>query len=78
MPKSVVRGINHCLVVLDLPLAHTGNSSADRSSIRIMKESGAHAVKLEGNSQVSESVRRITSLEHSCDGTPRTDTTVHL
>ena len=61
--QSVVRGINHCLVVVDLPFgSYLGNSKrALESSIRIMKESGAHAVKLEGGSEVSESVRRITS-----------------
>ena len=61
--QSVVRGINHCLVVVDLPFgSYQGNSKrALESSIRIMKESGAHAVKLEGGSEVSESVRRITS-----------------
>ena len=56
------QGINHCLVVVDLPFgSYQGNSKRIESSIRIMKESGAHAVKLEGGSEVSESVRRITS-----------------
>ncbi len=61
--QSVVRGINHCLVVVDLPFgSYQGNSKrALESSIRIMKESGAHAVKLEGGSEVSDSIRRITS-----------------
>ncbi|MEQ9062605.1 MAG: 3-methyl-2-oxobutanoate hydroxymethyltransferase [Vicingaceae bacterium] len=61
--SSVVRGINRALVVVDLPFgAYQGNSKeALNSSIRIMKESGAHAVKLEGGSEVVESVQRIIS-----------------
>ncbi len=60
---SVIRGIKHCLVVVDLPFGtYQGNSkSALDSSIRIMKEAGAHAVKLEGGSEISESVTRILS-----------------
>lgn len=58
---SVVRGVKRALVVVDLPFgAYQGNSSeALRSAIRIMKESGAHAVKMEGGSEVRESVERI-------------------
>jgi len=61
--SSVVRAIEHCLVVVDLPFGtYQGNSRlALESSIRIMKEAGAHAVKLEGGSQVGESVSRILS-----------------
>ena len=61
--SSVVRGIHRALVVVDLPFgAYQGNSKeALNSSIRIMKESGAHAVKLEGGSEVVESVERIIS-----------------
>ncbi len=61
--SSVVRAIEHCLVVVDLPFGtYQGNSkSALDSSIRIMKEAGAHAVKLEGGSQVGESITRILS-----------------
>jgi len=61
--SSVVRAINHCLVVVDLPFGtYQGNSKrALDSSIRIMKEAGAHAVKLEGGSEVKESVIRILS-----------------
>ena len=59
--KSVVRGIKRCLVVVDLPFgSYQGNSKkALESAVRIMKESGAHAVKLEGGSEVEESVKRI-------------------
>lgn len=59
--SSVVRAIERCLVVVDLPFGtYQGNSkNALESSIRIMKESGGHAVKLEGGSEISESVSRI-------------------
>jgi 3-methyl-2-oxobutanoate hydroxymethyltransferase len=61
--SSVVRAIEHCLVVVDLPFGtYQGNSKeALSSAIRIMKESGAHAVKLEGGSEILESVERILS-----------------
>ncbi len=60
---SVIRGIQSSLVVVDLPFgAYQGNSKeALNSSIRIMKESGAHAVKMEGGSEIIESVLRIVS-----------------
>ena len=60
---SVVRAIKRALVVVDLPFgSYQGNSKeALNSSIRIMKESGAHAVKLEGGHEVKESVERILS-----------------
>jgi len=59
--SSVVRGINRALVVVDMPFGtYQGNSKeALSSSIRIMKESGADAVKLEGGKEVLESVDRI-------------------
>ena len=58
---SVVRGVKRALVVVDLPFgSYQGNSKeALNSAIRIMKESGAHAVKLEGGAEVRESVERI-------------------
>lgn len=61
--SSVVRGAGRCLVVVDLPFgAYQGNSKeALSSTIRIMKETGAHAVKLEGGEEVIESVKRIIS-----------------
>jgi 3-methyl-2-oxobutanoate hydroxymethyltransferase len=60
---SVVRGVSRCLVVVDLPFgAYQGNSKeALNSTIRIMKETGAHAIKLEGGEEVLESVKRIIS-----------------
>ncbi|CAM1359309.1 3-methyl-2-oxobutanoate hydroxymethyltransferase [Tenacibaculum soleae] len=59
--SSVVRAVERCLVVVDLPFgAYQGNSkSALDSAIKVMKESGGHAVKLEGGSEIGESVSRI-------------------
>lgn len=61
--SSVIRGVNHALVVVDLPFgSYQGNSkTALDSTIRIMKESGGHAVKLEGGAEVKESILRIIS-----------------
>lgn len=59
--SSVIRAVERCLVIVDLPFGtYQGNSkNALDSAIRIMKESGGHAVKLEGGSEISESVSRI-------------------
>jgi len=59
--QSVVRGCARALIVVDLPFGtYQGNSKgALNSAIRIMKESGAHAVKLEGGAEVLDSVERI-------------------
>ena len=61
--QSVVRAVRRALVVVDLPFgSYQGNSKeALNSSIRIMKESGAHAIKLEGGKEVKESIERILS-----------------
>lgn len=58
---SVVKAVKRALVVVDLPFgSYQGNSSeALRSSIRIMKESGGHAVKMEGGVEIKESVQRV-------------------
>lgn len=58
---SVMRAVKRALVVVDLPFGtYQGNSrEALSSAIRIMKETGAHAVKLEGGHQVAESIERI-------------------
>lgn len=60
---SVVKAVERALVVVDIPFGYYQGSSGEalRSSIRIMKESGAHAVKLEGGSEVKDSVLRILS-----------------
>ncbi len=59
--SSVIRAVNRCLVVVDLPFGtYQGNSrQALKSAIRIMKESGGHAVKLEGGTEIEQSVSRI-------------------
>jgi 3-methyl-2-oxobutanoate hydroxymethyltransferase len=61
--QSVIRGVERALVVVDLPFGtYQGNSTkALNSAVQIMKESGAHAVKLEGGAEIEESVRRILS-----------------
>lgn len=58
---SVVRAVERALVVVDLPFGtyQADSKEALRSAIRIMKEAGAHAVKLEGGSQVKDSIERI-------------------
>src|SRR5690606_23013030 len=60
---SVVRAVNRALVVVDLPFGTYQGSSGEalRSAIRIMKEAGAHAVKLEGGNEIKDSVQRILS-----------------
>lgn len=61
--KSVVRGVGRALVVVDLPFgSYQGNSKeALTNAIRMMKETGGHAVKIEGGSEIIESVQRILS-----------------
>jgi 3-methyl-2-oxobutanoate hydroxymethyltransferase len=59
--QCVINGVDRALVVVDMPFgSYQGDSkTALDSAIRIMKESGGHAVKLEGGSEVCESVKRI-------------------
>lgn len=59
--QGVVRAAKRCLIVVDLPFgSYQGNSKeALNSAIRIMKESGAHAVKMEGGAEIKESIQRI-------------------
>ena len=59
--SSVVRGASRALVVVDLPFGtyQSDSKQALRSAIRIMKESGAHAVKVEGGKQSKDSIERI-------------------
>lgn len=61
--SSVIRGINRCLVVVDLPFgSYQSNSDiALASAIRIMKETGAHSIKLEGGEEVLDSIKKIVS-----------------
>lgn len=59
--QSVLRAIHHCFVVVDLPFG-TYQSNSDialASAIRIMKETGAHAIKLEGGEEAIDSIKRI-------------------
>ena len=59
--SSVIRGVLRALVVVDIPFGsyQSDPKEALRSAIRIMKESGAHAVKLEGGIEIKESIKRI-------------------
>ncbi len=59
--SSVVRAISRSLVIVDLPFGtyQSDPKEALRSSIRIMKESGAHGVKMEGGKEIKESIKRI-------------------
>ena len=59
--SSVVRGVKRALVVVDLPFGsyQSDPNEALRSAIKIMKESGAHAVKMEGGSEIKESIVMI-------------------
>jgi 3-methyl-2-oxobutanoate hydroxymethyltransferase len=61
--QCVVKGIDRCLVVVDMPFGYYQSNSdiALASAIRIMKETGAHAIKLEGGEEVMDSVKRIVS-----------------
>jgi 3-methyl-2-oxobutanoate hydroxymethyltransferase len=60
---SVIRGTSRALVIVDLPFgSYQGNSKeALTSAIRVMKETGAHGIKLEGGEEIVESVKRILS-----------------
>lgn len=61
--SSVIRAVKRSLVVVDLPFgSYQGNSrEALNSAIRIMKEAGAHSIKMEGGEEIIESVKRIIS-----------------
>ena len=59
--QCVVRGVNRCLVVVDMPFGsyQSNTDIALASAIRIMKETGGHAIKLEGGKEVIESIKRM-------------------
>lgn len=61
--SAVIRAITRSFVVVDIPFgSYQGNSTeALRSAIRVMKESGAHSVKMEGGAEIKESVSRVLS-----------------
>ena len=78
--KSVVKGVDRALVVVDLPFGsyQSDPKKALRSAIRIMKESGAHAVKLEGGQEVIQSIERIIKAGIPVMGHLRTDTSIDI
>ena len=59
--SSVIRPVERALVVVDLPFGtyQSDSQAALESAIRIMKESGSHAVKLEGGKEIKDSIKRI-------------------
>ena len=61
--SSVIRGVERCLVVVDLPFgSYQSNSDiALASAVRIMKETGGHSIKLEGGEEVLDSIKKIVS-----------------
>ncbi len=61
--SSVIRGVQRCLVVVDLPFGSYQSNSTEAlaSAIRIMKETGAHSLKMEGGEEILDSVNRIVS-----------------
>jgi 3-methyl-2-oxobutanoate hydroxymethyltransferase len=61
--SSVIRAVERCLVVVDLPFGYYQSNSdiALASAIRIMKETGAHSIKLEGGEEVLDAVKKIVS-----------------
>ncbi|MDZ4793819.1 MAG: 3-methyl-2-oxobutanoate hydroxymethyltransferase [Bacteroidota bacterium] len=61
--SSVIRGVERCLVVVDLPFGSYQSNSAIAlaSAIRIMKETGAHSIKLEGGEEALDSIKKIVS-----------------
>ncbi|MHA7838704.1 MAG: 3-methyl-2-oxobutanoate hydroxymethyltransferase [bacterium] len=63
--RMVVRGVRRAMVVADMPFGsyQVGPEDAVRSAIRLVKEAGAHAVKLEGGREVAESIRRIVAAQ---------------
>jgi 3-methyl-2-oxobutanoate hydroxymethyltransferase len=77
---SVVRAVDRALVVVDMPFgSYQGNSlEALSSAIKIMKESGGHSIKLEGGSEIIESVERILTAGIPVMGTFRTYSSINL
>ena len=64
--SSVIRAVERALVVVDLPFGsyQSDPKEALRSAIRIMKESGGHAVKLEGGKEIKESINNILNAKY--------------
>jgi 3-methyl-2-oxobutanoate hydroxymethyltransferase len=61
--QSVIRGIDRCLVVVDMPFGSFQSNSdvALASAVRIMKETGGHSIKMEGGEEIVDSIKRIVS-----------------
>lgn len=78
--SSVVRAANRALVVVDLPFGsyQSDPKEALRSSIRIMKESGGHAVKLEGGSEIKDSIKKDIKCRYPCNGSPWVNSAINL
>jgi 3-methyl-2-oxobutanoate hydroxymethyltransferase len=77
--QCVVRGIDRCLVVVDIPFGyyHSNSDIALASAIRIMNESGGHSVKMEGGEEILDSIKKIVR-RHTCHGAPGPHPPVHL
>jgi 3-methyl-2-oxobutanoate hydroxymethyltransferase len=78
--QSVVRAVKRCFVVVDLPFgSYQGNSrEALNASIRIMKETGGHGVKLEGGQRSRRIYHTYIDCRNSGDGPFRFNTTIYL
>ena len=78
--SSVIRGIDRCLVVVDLPFgSYQSNSDiALASAIRIMKETGGHSIKLEGGEEVLDSIKKNSFCRYSGNGALRINSTINL
>jgi len=79
LAKSVVRGVNRALVVIDMPFgSYQGNSKeALASAIRIMKETHGDCLKLEGGEEIIESVKRIFKRWNTCYGSSRINAAIN-
>ena len=77
--SSVVKGVDRSLVVVDMPFgSYQGNSKmALSSAIKIMKETGGHAIKLEGGNEIIESIERILKAGIH-NGTSRVNSSIYL
>ena len=78
--SSVVRAVDRALIVVDLPFGtYQGDSKqALNSAIRVMKETGGHAVKLEGGVEIIEGIKRILTAWNPSNGTSWIDASEHL
>lgn len=77
--RAVVNGVKRALVVCDMPFGsyQTGKHDGVANAIRIMKESGCDALKLEGGVEILDAVKGILDAGHSGDSPPWSDTSEH-